>query len=81
MYGSLTTKAIKKKYSSRPLGGAETGSLAERTRGKVVAGRPSDVTGCGTGQARLQLADPTTWWLADPTAPHSHIDKLGGMVG
>ena len=33
------------------------------------------------GQARLQLADPTRWWLADPVAPHSHIDKLGGTVG
>ena len=36
---------------------------------------------CGTGQARLQLADPTRWWLADPAAPHLHIDKLGGMAG
>ena len=28
---------------------------------------------CGTGQAVQQLADPT--------APHSSIDKLGGMAG
>ena len=26
MYGNLTTKEIKKKHSSRPVGGAETGS-------------------------------------------------------
>ena len=31
MYGSLTTKEIKKKHSPRPAGGAETGSWAERT--------------------------------------------------
>ena len=36
---------------------------------------------CGTEQARLQLADPTRWWLADPAAPHSHIDKPGGTAG
>ena len=58
LYGSLTTKAIKKKDSSRPVGVAEMGSRAERTRGKVAAGGPSEVAGCGTGQARLQLADP-----------------------
>ena len=29
----------------------------------------------------LQLADPTRWWLADPAAPHLHIDKPGGTAG
>ena len=33
------------------------------------------------GQAVLQLADPTRWWLADPAAQHLHIDKPGGMAG
>ena len=33
------------------------------------------------GQAVRQLADPTRWWLADPVAPHSPIDKPGGTVG
>ena len=46
-----------------------------------AAGRPRDVADCGAGQTRLQLADPTRWWLADSTAPHSCIDKPGGMVG
>ena len=32
------------------------GSRAERTRGKVVTGRPSEVAGCGAGWAKLQLA-------------------------
>ena len=32
------------------------GSWAERTCGKVVAGRPSEVTDCGLGQTELQLA-------------------------
>ena len=34
----------------------ETGSLAERTRGKVAVGRPSEVADCGAGWAKLQLA-------------------------
>ena len=32
------------------------GSRAERTHGKVAAGRPSEVVDCGAGQAKLQLA-------------------------
>ena len=28
----------------------------ERIRGKVVAGRPSEVADCGAGRAKLQLA-------------------------
>ena len=52
-----------------------------RALGKGVAGRPSEVVDCGVGQARLQLADPTREWLADPVTPHLSIDKLGGTVG
>ena len=52
-----------------------------RTHGKVTAGKASKVADYGKGQARLQLADPTRWWLADPAAPYSHVDKLGGTVG
>ena len=48
---------------------------------KAAAGGPSKVADCGTGQARLQLADPTRWWLADPVAPHSHLDKPRGTAG
>ena len=44
LYGSPTTKELKKKHSSRLVGGAEMGSWAE----KVVA--------VGPGQAKLQLA-------------------------
>ena len=32
------------------------GSWAERTHGKAVASRPSEVADCGAGQAKLQLA-------------------------
>ena len=46
-----------------------------------MAGRPSEVVDGGTGQARLQLADHTKWWLAAPAAPHLHIDKPGGTAG
>ena len=50
------TKEIKKKHSSRPVGRAETGSRAERTHSKAVAGGPSEVADCGVGWAKLQLA-------------------------
>ena len=49
LYGSPTTKEIKKKYSSRLLGGAETGSWAERSHCKAAAGGPSEVVDCGMG--------------------------------
>ena len=38
LYGSLTTKELKKKHSFRPVGGVEMGSWAERTPAKVAAG-------------------------------------------
>ena len=44
LYGSPTTKEVKKKHSSRPVGGAEMGNGVERTHGKVAAGRPSSPT-------------------------------------
>ena len=53
----------------------------ERTPRKVAAGGPSNVADCGMGQARLQLADPTRWWLPDPAGSLSRIDKPGGMAG
>ena len=73
MYGSATTKELKKKHSSRPVGGAETGSWVERTLGKAVVGGP--------GQARLQLVDPARWWIMDWAVTHSSADKLGGTTG
>ena len=36
--GSLTTKELKKKHSSRPVGGAEWAARVEKTCGKVEAG-------------------------------------------
>ena len=54
------------------------GSWVERTQGRAAASGPCEETDCGTGQARLQLADPTRWWLADPVASHLCIDKRGG---
>ena len=77
----MTNKEIKNKHSPKPEGGAETGSGAERTPGKAAAGGPSKVVDCGEGQAKLQLADPTRWWLADPAAPHSRKDRQGGTTG
>ena len=54
LYGSPTTKEFNN--SSRPVGGAETGSRAERTHSKVET--------VGSGWARLQLVDRAV--------PHSH---------
>ena len=42
LYGSLTTKELKKKQSSRPVGGADMGSQVERTHGKAWAGTPGE---------------------------------------
>ena len=65
LHGSLTTKKLKKKHSSRLVGGAEMGSQG----GENVRQGSS----WQTGQAR--------WWLPDQTVPHSHVDKLGGTTG
>ena len=46
---SPTIKELKKKHSSRPVGGAETGSQAEGTHGKVAAGRPREAMACELG--------------------------------
>ena len=43
LYGSPTTKELKKKYSSRTVGGEELGSQVERTRSKAAAGKLGDV--------------------------------------
>ena len=56
------------------------GSQVERTHRKAAAGGPPEVADCGVGQARLQLADPTRWWLTDPAAPHSRGDRPGGTA-
>ena len=42
-------KELKKKQSSRPVGGAEMGSRTERTHSKVVAGGPGEVVADGLG--------------------------------
>ena len=49
LYGSLITKKLKKKHSSIPVGGAETGNQAERTHGKAVAGGLAEVLACRLG--------------------------------
>ena len=59
LYGSPTTKEIKKKQPSRLVGGAEMGSRAQKTWDKVAAGRPSEVVDCGVGWGKLQLAGQT----------------------
>ena len=53
LYGSPTTKELKKKHSSRPVGGAETGSQAERIQGEAAAGGPVEVADCGLGSPTL----------------------------
>ena len=44
MYGSPTTKELKKKHISRPVGGVEVTSWTERTQGEVAAGGPGGPT-------------------------------------
>ena len=59
------TKKIKNKHSSRPVGGAETGTRVERTR-VAVANRDWRSVGQTVQAVRA---------LADPAAPHSCTDK------
>ena len=59
LYGSLTTKELKKKHSSRLVGGVEMGSWPERTQGKVVAG-PGEVVTSRQGKAAAgRVGGPT----------------------
>ena len=69
---------LKKTHSSRPVGGAEMGSGAERTPCKEAAGGSTEVVDCQGGQGCSWLARQR---LADPAVPHSHADKLGGAKG
>ena len=60
---------IENKHSSRPVGGAETGSQG----GEDLCCRGRTKTGRVWRQA--------VWPLADPAAPHSHTDKLDKRRG
>ena len=73
LYGSPTTKELKKKHSFRLVEGVEIGSWVERTHSKAVAGV--------LGQARQWMVDQARQWLADSVVPHLHADKLGGTTG
>ena len=73
------TKEIKNKHSSRPVGGAETGTGVERTHVAVAGLRLAE---CGKNSPGSQaLADPGagSQALADPVAPHPRIDKPVGQ--
>ena len=61
LYGSLTTKDLKKKHSSRPAGGAGQAAGSERTHGKVVAGEP------GVASWKLAMGQPVDDRLGGPT--------------
>ena len=67
LHGSLTTKEIKKKHSSRLVGAAERGSRGREDLWQGSGWR----TQWGSG----------LWNRAGSAAPHSHIDKSGGTVG
>ena len=72
MYGIPTTKELKKKHSSRLVGGAEMGSWAESTRGKAG----------GMGQARWWLEDQVGEAAAGRlVVSHTYTDKLGVTTG
>ena len=64
LYGSPTSKELKKKHSSRWVGGAEMGNQVEGMCDKPAAGGP--------GQAKQ--------WLAEWAVPHLCADKLGGTT-
>ena len=64
LYGSLTTKELNKKQSSRP-GGQEGQRLAGKQRGLA---------------ARWQLVDWVRRWTVDQEVPHSCAHKPGGTT-
>ena len=65
LYGSPTIKELKKKHSSRPVGGAEKGSQGRE-----------DVEQGGSWRTRQ-----AKWQLADQVDPHLCAEKLGGTTG
>ena len=69
LYGSPTTKELKKKHSPRPVGGTDAGSWVERTYGKVVAG--------GLGDAAAGRADSPTFaaWIDGEEKLRSKMDR------
>ena len=71
--GSLTTKELKKKLSSRQVGEAETGSQVETTCSKV--------TTRGPGRARWWQADWVRRQVVEWVVPHPCADKPGGTTG
>ena len=64
LYGSLTTKELKKKHSFRLIGGVVMGSWHKEDMGQGSSWR--------TWRA--------SWWLAGRALPHSCADKLGGKT-
>ena len=67
------TKEIKNKHSSRPVGGAETGTGVERTRVAVVGPRLAE---CGTnGAGSLTTSRPCV-----PTFEHRETKRAGLRV-
>ena len=52
------------------------GIRAESTCHKAVAGRPSEVMDCGTGWAKLQLAERQQ--LVDPATDHATLSSSVG---
>ena len=67
LYGSPTTKELKKRHSSRPVGGAQMGS----------PGGEDSRQGGGWRMGSGGVA----WWQADRVVRHLHADKLGGTTG
>ena len=67
------TKEIKNKHSSRPVGGAETGTGAERTRVAMAGPRLAE---CGTNGA----GSWTTSRPCGPTFAHREIKRAGLRV-
>ena len=81
LHGSLTTKEIKKKHSSRPVGRAEMGSWGGedlRQGGRWWTQRGG---GLWSGADQAAASRPHKVVAVGPCAPHLCIDKPGGMAG
>ena len=65
LHGSLTTKELKKKHLSKPVGEVKMGSWGRQDLRQGGS--------CRTWWAR--------WWLADRAVPHSRANIPGGTTG
>ena len=78
LYGSPTTKELKKKHSSRRVGGAETGSWGREDPLQGGGWRTQRGGRLWNGAGQAAASRPRKVVAGRPCGPHSHVDRPGG---